>query len=89
VAIKRAQADEVCQPVIDLQAEVDEQRGELYQEVNALADRIWRDGEVQGGHLPEYHCPPRYTPRIEEVHVEAPQVALTEEEEEEMFNNIL
>jgi len=40
VAIQRAQADAVYQPVIDLQAEVDEQRGELYQEANGLADRM-------------------------------------------------
>jgi len=43
---------------------------------------------VQGGCLLEYCHPPRYTPRLEEVHVEAPQVPLTEVEEE-MFNNIL
>ena len=49
MAIQRAQADAVYQLVIDLQAEVDEQRGELYQEVNALTDRMWRDGMVQGG----------------------------------------
>jgi len=65
VAIQRAQADAVYQPVIDLQAEVDEQRGELYQEANALADRMWRAGSVQGGCLPEYTRPPRYTPRVE------------------------
>ena len=46
MAIQRAQADAVYQLVIDLQAEVDEQRGEVYQEVNALADRMWRDGNV-------------------------------------------
>ena len=90
MAIQRAQADAVYQPVIDLQAEVDEQRGELYQEANALADKMWRNGHVQGGCLPEYHRPPRYTPRIEEAHiVEVPQVLLSNVEEEELFHNIL
>jgi len=69
---------------------VDEQRGELYQEANTLADRIWRDGMVQGSRLPEYRCPPRYAPRIEEVHIaEVPQVLLSDVEEEELFRNIL
>ena len=88
MAIQRAQADAVYQPVIDLQAEVDEQRGEVYQEANALADRMWRDGNVQGGRLPEYTRPPRYTPRIVEVCDEAPQVPLSDLEEE-LFQNIL
>jgi len=89
VAIQRAQADEVYQPVIDLQAEVDEQRGELYQEANALADRMWRAGSVQGGRLPEYTRPPRYTPRVEARIEEVPQVPLSDVEEEELFRNIL
>jgi len=90
VAIQRAQADAVYQPVIDLQAEVDEQRGELYQEANALTDRMWRAGSVQGGRLPEYTHPPRYTPRIQEVRIEeVPQVPLSDVEEEELFRNIL
>ena len=68
---------------------MDEQRGELYQEANALADRMWRDGHVQGGRLPEYRRPPRYTPRIEEVRIaEVPQVLLSDVEEE-LFRNIL
>ena len=89
MAIERAQADAVYQLVIDLQAKVDEQRGVLYQEANVLTDRMWRDGMVQGGCLPEYRHSPRYTPRIEEIHIEAPQVPLTEEEEDVMFQNIL
>jgi len=87
VHVERAQANGVYQPVIDFQAEVDEQRGEVYQEANALADRMWRDGEVQGGRLLEYHCPPRYTPRLMEVEVNN-QVTLTEEEDN-LFHNIL
>jgi len=36
---------------------------------------------VQGGRLPEYHRPPRYTPRIEEVRItEVPQVPLSDVE---------
>ena len=88
MAIQRAQADAVYQPVIDLQAEVDEQRGELYQEANALADRMWRAGSVQGGRLPEYTRPPRYTPRVEAHIEEVPQVPLSDVEEE-LFHNIL
>ena len=87
MAIQRAQADAVYQPVIDLQAEVDEQRGELYQKANALADRMWRAGSVQGGCLPEYTRPSRYTPRVEEVRIE--EVPLSDVEEEELFHNIL
>ena len=51
-------------------------------------DRMWRAGSVQGGRLPEYTHPPRYTPRVEARIEEVPPVPLSDVEEE-LFHNIL